>query len=241
MAAANSPPRVLVPIADGSEEMEVKRWEKEERQRGALAMRGKKKKKNPSSTSQPPLSQAVIVIDLLRRAGVAVTVASIEPGRKEVTCSRGVKLVADASIDDAAVKAAEDRWDGVALPGGMPGAERLRDCVPLADAVESARRRGAVWAAICATPAVAWAPRGWLAGKRATGHPAFMDALATAGPGGPAGNATVSEDRVVVDGSLITSRGPGTAFEFGLALVAALCGEAKAAEVAGPLVLPPGK
>lgn len=168
-----------------------------------------------------------------------MTVASVEPGRKEVTCSRGVRVVADVSIDDDLVKRAQDTWDAVALPGGMPGAERLRDCLPLADAVESAQRRGAVWAAICATPAVAWAPRGWLAGKTATCHPAFTDMLANAGPGGPGGNAKVCEDRVVVDGKLITSRGPGTAFEFGLALVEALCGADKAAEVAGPLVLPP--
>ncbi len=200
---SSTPPKVLVPIGDGSEEME-----------------------------------AVIIIDLLRRAGAAVTVASVEPGRNTVVCSRGVKIEADASIDDPAVKAAQDSWDAVALPGGMPGAERLRDCLPLTDAVESAQRRGAVWAAICASPAVAWAPRGWLAGRAATAHPAFMEVLATAAPGGPACNARASEGRVVVDGTLITSRGPGTAFEFGLALVAALCGEEKAAEVAGPLVLP---
>ena len=183
--------------------------------------------------------EAVIIIDLLRRAGAAVTVASVEPGRNTVVCSRGVRITADASMDDPAVKAAENAWDCVALPGGMPGAERLRDCAPLADAVESAQRRGAVWAAMCASPAVAWAPRGWLAGKAATAHPAFMEALGSAAPGGPGNNARVSEDRVVVDGRLITSRGPGTAFEFGLALVGALFGEDKADEVRGPLVMPP--
>lgn len=81
---------------------------------------------------------------------------------------------------------------------------------------------------MCAAPAVALAPHGLL-GARATAHPSFMDRLAPA---------AALEDAVVVDGSVITSRAPGTAIAFALALVAALFGSRRAAEVAGPMLAP---
>lgn len=189
MAAA--PKRVLVPIGNGSEEME-----------------------------------AVITIDVLRRAGAEVTVASVESSLT-VTGSRQVKLVADKSIQECA----EESYDLIALPGGMPGAERLRDCTVLTQMVAKQRDADKLHAAICATPAVAFEPQGVLAGKKATSHPAFSAHLS---------NQEAVEQRVVVDGKLVTSRGPGTAFEFALALVKALYGEEKMREVAGPMVMPAG-
>lgn len=146
-----------------------------------------------------------------------------------VVCSRGVKLVADQTIADAAAQAATKPYDLVALPGGMPGAERLRDSAPLEALLREQRAAGRLHAAICATPAVFLGPKGFLDGRRATAHPAFYDKL----PSGAADPA-----RVVIDGPLTTSRGPGTAFEFSLSLVAQLFGDAKAREVAGPMVLP---
>lgn len=149
--------------------------------------------------------------------------ASVEAG-KRVTCSRGVVLVADASIADAAAAAP---YDAIALPGGMPGAARLGECKALMDLVAEQHSAGRVVAAICAAPAVALPPA-LLAGRKATAHPAFADKLPTA---------SAVEARVVVDGALITSRGPGTAFEFALALVAALFGPDAVPAVAGPMVL----
>ncbi|PSC68327.1 dihydroxyacetone kinase [Micractinium conductrix] len=186
-----APKRVLVPVGNGSEEME-----------------------------------AVITIDVLRRAGAEVTVASVEPDLT-VTCSRAVKLVADAPISECAAQ----EWDLIALPGGMPGAERLRDCAALTELVAKQKAAGKLHAAICATPGVAFEPQGILAGKRATSHPAFSGKLS---------NQEAVEQRVVVDGTLVTSRGPGTAFEFALALVKELYGEEKMREVAGPMVMAPG-
>lgn len=123
--------------------------------------------------------------------------------------SRGVKLVADALIDDAA---GEGPYDCIACPGGMPGAERLRDCASLAQLVVQQRTSGRLLAAICATPAVFLQPAGLIDGAtRATAHPAFSAKLP---------NQEAVERRVVIDGSLTTSRGPGTTFEFALALVA---------------------
>jgi 4-methyl-5(b-hydroxyethyl)-thiazole monophosphate biosynthesis len=170
--------------------------------------------------------EAVITIDVLRRAGAEVTVASVETAR-EVACSRGVVIVADALLTPAL---AAQPWDLVALPGGMPGAERLRDCAPLVALLTARAAAGAPYAAICATPAVALAPHGLLP-ARATCHPAFADGFADGGAGAK---------RVVAEAGVTTSRGPGTAFEFALALVAQLYGPDKAREVAGPMVMHAG-
>jgi 4-methyl-5(b-hydroxyethyl)-thiazole monophosphate biosynthesis len=226
MRAAAAQRTALVPIADGSEEMEVRRDE-----RGGAVCR--RRRAAPSlfgvfspHTSSPPLSKAIIIVDVLRRAGVAVTLASVEPGRTEVVCSRGVRVVADALLPAAAAAAP---YDAVVLPGGMPGAARLAASDAVTSIVRDQDAAGRLVAAICAAPAVALAPAGVLAARKATAHPAFVDGLP---------DASLASARVVVDGHVVTSRGPGTAFEFALALVAALEGGAKAAEVAGPMVLP---
>lgn len=199
---AAAPKTVLVPVADGTEEME-----------------------------------AVVIVDVLRRAGASVVVASVEDGgRLGVACSRGVLLTADAPID--AALGAVSPFDLIALPGGMPGAERLAGSAALAAALEAQRAAGRHVAAICAAPAVVLEAQGLLpAGQPATAHPAFSGKLAN--------QASVSERVAVAAGGgggdkgglVITSRGPGTAFEFALALVALLYGEEKAREVAGPMVM----
>lgn len=170
--------------------------------------------------------EAIITIDVLRRAGAEVTVASVESDLV-VTCARKTKVVADKLISDCA----GDQYDLIALPGGMPGAEHLRDSATLMDLVRVQQQGGKLYAAICATPAVAFEPAGLLKGKRATAHPAFSDRLA---------NQEAVAERVVVDGTLTTSRGPGTAFEFALSLVKQLYGEDKAREVAAPMVMADG-
>eukprot|EP00197_Chlamydomonas_leiostraca_P011273 CAMPEP_0202865236 /NCGR_PEP_ID=MMETSP1391-20130828/5408_1 /ASSEMBLY_ACC=CAM_ASM_000867 /TAXON_ID=1034604 /ORGANISM="Chlamydomonas leiostraca, Strain SAG 11-49" /LENGTH=198 /DNA_ID=CAMNT_0049545045 /DNA_START=206 /DNA_END=802 /DNA_ORIENTATION=+ len=171
--------------------------------------------------------EAVIVIDVLRRAGAEVVVASVEDSL-EVKCSRGIKLVADVLMKNVA---SSETFDLIALPGGMPGAERLRDCAHLASLVAAQKGAGRLYAAICATPAVFLEAQGLIpAGAKATAHPAFSDKLREQG--------AVSQ-RVVVDGTLTTSRGPGTAFEFALSLVKQLYGEEKMAAVAGPMVMYP--
>jgi 4-methyl-5(b-hydroxyethyl)-thiazole monophosphate biosynthesis len=181
--------KVLVPIADGTEEIE-----------------------------------AVCIIDVLRRAGAEVTVAAV--GGLQVTASRGVKLVADRSV--SACKTVT--YDLVALPGGMPGAEHLRDSRDLEEILKRQAREGRWYAAICAAPAVVLQPYGLLAGRRATCHPNFVDRLE---------KTDALESRVVVDGRCVTSRAPGTAIEFALKLVEALYGEEKATEVARPMVVAP--
>ncbi len=177
---------VLVPIADGTEELE-----------------------------------AVCIIDVLRRAGASVTVASV--GDMQIIASRGVKLVADRKIAECV----DDTYDLIVLPGGIPGAEHLRDSKELEILLRQQQEQGRWYGAICASPAVVLQPHGLLGQTRATCYPIYMDKLE---------NADTTDSRVVVHEKCITSQGPGTALEFSLKLVELLYGEEKAKEVAEAMV-----
>jgi protein deglycase len=168
--------------------------------------------------------EAVTIIDVLRRAGAEVVVASV--GDLQIVASRGVKLVADKLIADCA----RLTFDLIALPGGMPGAEHLRDSADLALLLHHQHKDGRLYAAICASPAVVLHYHGLLEGRQATCHPAFAEKLS--------GSTKASiESRVVVDKNCVTSRGPGTAMEFALKLVELLYNPSKAKEVAAPMVV----
>jgi protein deglycase len=180
---------VLVPIADGTEEIE-----------------------------------AVCIIDTLRRAGAEVFVVSVS-GKLQVTASRGVKIVADALISDCIGKT----YDLVALPGGMPGATHLRDSKELTEILKSQQQQGRLYGAICASPAVVFQHHGLIGNRKATCYPSFTNELSNADSG----------SRVVVDGLLVTSQGPGTAIEFALKLVELLFDKAKSAEVARAMLVGP--
>lgn len=163
------------------------------------------------------------MIDVLRRAGADVLVASVE-NSDTVVCSRNVKIVADKLIKD--VK--DNSFDLIALPGGAGGAEALSKSRELEDMLKQQAAADRWHAAICASPAIVLETKGLLKGKKATAHPGFTDKLT---------DQSAAEQRVVVDGKLITSRGPGTAFQFSLQLVESLFGAEKAKEVAGPMVM----
>lgn len=166
--------------------------------------------------------EAVILIDVLRRAGAEVTVASVEP-QLEVEASGGTRLVADVSISDCS----DDIFDLIALPGGMPGAARLRACEVLQRITSKQAEEKRLYGAICAAPAVTLLPWGLIRRKQTTCHPAFYDKL-------PKIWAVKSD--IQVSGELTTSRGPGTSFQFALSLVDQLFGESVAKET-GDLLL----
>jgi 4-methyl-5(b-hydroxyethyl)-thiazole monophosphate biosynthesis len=168
-------PRVLVPLAEGFEEIE-----------------------------------AVTVVDLFRRAGVEVQTAAL--AARDVTGSHGITIRADTALD--AVTAAD--YDMIVLPGGMPGAEHLKRDPRVIALLQAFAAEGRYTAAICAAPAVL-AHAGLLAGRAATGFPGFL--TADSAPG-----LRLCDDPVVIDGRVVTSRGAGTAMEFGLALVELLVG-----------------
>ncbi|CAI9088783.1 OLC1v1023208C2 [Oldenlandia corymbosa var. corymbosa] len=179
----------------------------------------------PVANGTEPL-EAVITIDVLRRAGADVTVASVEK-QLQVDACHGVKIVADALISDCA----DTVFDLISLPGGMPGAATLKDNKTLETIVKKQDSEGRLYAAICAAPAVALGSWGLLKGKKATCYPSFMEQLSS--------TANATESIVEKDEKVVTSRGPGTAMEYAVALVEQLFGKEKADEVSGPLVMRP--
>ncbi len=180
---------VLVPIADGTEELE-----------------------------------AVAIIDVLRRAEAEVTIASVT-GSRRITASRGMVLLADALLEDCL-----DRdYNLIVLPGGIPGADHLRDSADLVALLKRQVESGRLYGAICASPAVVLEHHGLLNGRRATAHPYIAAELT---------NQESADQSVVVDGNCVTSQGAGTAVDFALALVEQLFGKEKQIEVANGLALP---
>jgi 4-methyl-5(b-hydroxyethyl)-thiazole monophosphate biosynthesis len=179
--------RVLVPLANGCEELE-----------------------------------AVTIIDLLRRAGVDVVSAGLDDG--PVTASRGVRLIPDQPLDAVL----GDDFDMIVLPGGLAGADRL-DADPRIHALlQRMAEQGHYTAAICAGPKVLL-NAGMLDGRSATAYPGIIDASVT-------DNTRLLNDPVVIDGRVVTSRGPGTAMDFALALIEQLLGPEQRAAVEKPLV-----
>nr|GMD07158.1 protein DJ-1 homolog C [Ipomoea batatas] len=167
--------------------------------------------------------EAVIMVDVLRRAGAEVTLASVEP-ELEVEASGGTRLVADTLISACCHQV----FDLIALPGGMPGSVRLRDCEILKNIMSKQAEEKRLYGAICAAPAVTLLPWGLLKRKQTTCHPAFMDKL-------PSFRAV--KTNIQVSGELTTSRGPGTSFQFAITLVEQLFGEAVAKEIGEVLLL----
>lgn len=150
--------------------------------------------------------EAVTVIDVLRRAEIDVVSASLNGS--EVKGSHGISIVADSTLDEVE----EQMFDAVVLPGGMPGARHLRESHAVLNLIREAAHKGKYVAAICAAP-TALDVAGVLKGRRATSY-----------PGHEIPSAEYVEEPVVVDGHIVTSRGPGTAFEFALKLVEKLAG-----------------
>jgi 4-methyl-5(b-hydroxyethyl)-thiazole monophosphate biosynthesis len=162
--------------------------------------------------------EAVTPIDLLRRAGAVVTVASLAAGI-HVAGRSAIILHADLPLDGVT----ESHFDCVVLPGG-PGVQKLREDARVLEIVKRQNEVKGWLAAICAAPLVL-NTCGILEGKRYTAHFSVAAEL----PG------ALLDERVVQDGHLITSRGAGTALDFGLKLVEVLFTEKRAVEIAGSI------
>ncbi|MFA6921342.1 MAG: DJ-1 family glyoxalase III [Gallionella sp.] len=164
--------------------------------------------------------EAITVVNILRRAGVAVTLAGLTSGA--LHGSRSIAILPDATLDDVLYK----DFDMIVLPGGQPGTRHL-----LADTrvLQLARRmadHGKYVAAICAAPMVL-ASAGLLTGKQATCFPTCLDDFP---------EVLLDSSAIVEDGNIITSRGPGTAMDFALLLAERLVGKTKRNEVEAGLV-----
>uniref|UniRef100_A0A663DSF8 protein deglycase n=1 Tax=Aquila chrysaetos chrysaetos TaxID=223781 RepID=A0A663DSF8_AQUCH len=158
--------------------------------------------------------ETVIPTDVMRRAGIKVTVAGLT-GKEPVQCSRDVFICPDASLEDARK---EGPYDVVVLPGGNLGAQNLSESPAVKDILKDQESRKGLIAAICAGPTALLA-HGIGFGSKVTTHPLAKDKMMNGA------HYSYSESRVEKDGNILTSRGPGTSFEFGLAIVETLMGK----------------
>jgi len=169
----NEAVKVLVPLAQGCEELE-----------------------------------AITIIDLLRRASFDVTTAGLD--NQPVKASRGTVLIPDMDLTQALL----DKYHLFVMPGGLPGADNLANDERIVNLIQSMVKADKYVAAICAAPKVL-AKAGVLEGKKATSYPGVLDSMEVP-------RMTCTGAAVEVDGKIVTSRGPGTAMDFALALIALL-------------------
>ena len=183
--------KVLIAVADGSEDMEV-----------------------------------VIIADVLRRANIAVTLASVS-NSTQLVLARQLKITTDALLSDVA----EQEFDMIVLPGGLPGAEHLSQCELLIKMLKEQEKREAWIAAICASPALVLKKNGICDQAYMTCYPSFQEHITE--------ECLMADDAVVIDEhyNLITSQSPGTAMRFAITLIEELQGFEAAEAVEEPLYL----
>jgi len=162
--------------------------------------------------------EALSIVDVFRRAGVRVDMAAVGDSL-QVTSSHDVRIMADRTILDCA----NEVYDLIVLPGGIPGAENLQKSTVLAELLQRQNREDKLYGAICASPALVLEHHGLLEGKKATCHPLFADRLSSEQYVG---------EKVWFDKNCVTGRGAGTSIEFGLELLGILLGEDKKKQVA---------
>ena len=163
--------------------------------------------------------EGLTVVDVLRRAGAEVDMVSVMDG-KEITGAHGIKVEADRMLDEAG------EADLYVLPGGMPGTLHLKEHAGLCRLLKQAEEEKKHIAAICAAPSVLGG-LGMLKGKKACCYPSFEEKLE---------GAEVTGGPVEKDGKVITSRGMGTAINFGLAIVETFCGKEQADSLAKSII-----
>lgn len=149
--------------------------------------------------------EALTVVDIMRRGNVLCDMVSIKD--IEVTGAHNIKVTSDKILDETIYD-----YDLIVFPGGMPGATNLQKDKKVIEAVKKFNEEGKLVAAICAAPIVL-AEAGIVEGKNITSYPGFEDELK---------GCNYKEEKVVVDGNIITSRGPATAMEFAYKLLEVL-------------------
>lgn len=167
--------------------------------------------------------EGLLCVDILRRAGVDVTIAAVG-GSRTVTSARKVNVVADALAEELDYA----DYDAVILPGGLPGVDNLKASAAVREVCTGFAAAGKTVAAICAAP-TALAQFGVLTGKKATVYPGMDAALTAAG-------AEYTGQPVTLDGNIVTGEALGAAIPFALALAARLAGPDASAAVKNGIV-----
>lgn len=165
--------------------------------------------------------EGLTVVDIARRAGLEIDMISIM-GRTEVTGSHGIRFQTETTKEEANFA----DYDGIVLPGGMPGTVRLGEDAKVGEIIRQFASEGKLVAAICAAPSVL-GQAGLLEGKRATCHPGFEEKLT---------GAEFVAEPAVADANIITSRGMGTAVAFALEIVRYFMDDAAVEKVCTGLV-----
>ena len=155
--------------------------------------------------------EALSVVDILRRGNIQVDTVALGDNL-QVTSSHGVTVFADKLLANCL----DQEYDLIVLPGGIPGAENLKNSEELAGLLKKQSKEKRLYGAICASPALVLEHHGLLEGKKATCHPGFVSHLSSQ---------EHTSEKVVIDGNCITSRGAGTSIDFALELLALLAGE----------------
>jgi 4-methyl-5(b-hydroxyethyl)-thiazole monophosphate biosynthesis len=163
--------------------------------------------------------EGLVPVDLLKRAGAQVVMAGV--GSREITGSHGIRIVCDIEVSEA-----DSNYDCMVCPGGMPGSVNLAHSWEVMQRVVKVAEHGVV-CAICAAPAVVLGPAGLLDGRKAVCYPGQEAACPSV---------RFSDERVLVDGGVITARGAGCAVEFSLAIIEKLFGKAKADSVSAGII-----
>lgn len=147
--------------------------------------------------------EALAVVDVCRRLKLEIDMVSITEERA-VTGAHGIPVGMDKVFGE--IDCAD--YDMLVLPGGMPGTRNLEACAPLMEQIDAFYEKGKYIGAICAAPSI-FGHRGILKGRKACCYPGFESHLE---------GAEVTASPVEIDENVVTSRGMGTAIEFGLAI-----------------------
>ncbi|MCL2244399.1 MAG: DJ-1/PfpI family protein [Treponema sp.] len=171
--------------------------------------------------------EAITPVDYLRRAGAEVTTVSISNNLTVTSRWGGIKLIADNTLAEFMLRGYSE-YGAVIVPGGMPGAVNLASSREASALLCKMAADGKLICAICASPVMVLSPLGLLAGKKFTCYPGMEE---------KAPEGLWQDDRVVVDGNIITSRAAGTAGEFAIAIINELFNEEAGKKISGSVLL----
>ena len=160
--------------------------------------------------------EALAPVDFLLRAGVDVKTVGVSG--KFCRGAHGINVEADILLEDVVL---DENVQGIILPGGMPGAENLNNSSDVQNAIDYCAENNKIIGAICAAPFIL-GRKGLLEGKNATCFPGFEDELK---------GASLVESGVIIDGTIVTAKGAGVAWEFGAAICSIITGEEKALQI----------
>lgn len=147
--------------------------------------------------------ETLTVVDVMRRAGVNCHMCSIN--EEEVTGAHEIRVLSDLTLNSPNLNS----YDGIVLPGGMPGALNLKNSIRVIELVKEYFGNGKIVAAICAAPIIL-EEAGIIKGRKVTSYPDFKEKL---------GNSIYTEEILVEDENVLTSRGPATALPFAFAIL----------------------